>query len=138
LDGTRDEPRRQTSPEGDLAGRVEAVKLREPAQRAEQSATPAERTSEAGGESVWERVFERKNLLRALKRVKTNGGAPGVDGMTVEALHPYLKAHPGPGRQDGLVGSEGRPLDCPRAGLTRGPIDPALFVGWKFRNPTAG
>ena len=71
------------------------MKLREPAQRAEQSATPSERTSEAKGESVWEQVFERKNLFRALKRVKTNGGAPGVDGMTAEALRPYLKAHPG-------------------------------------------
>jgi RNA-directed DNA polymerase len=93
LDGTREEPRRQTSPEGDLAGRVEAVKLRKPAQRAEQPATPSGRTSEAGGESVWEQVCERKNLFRALKRVEANGGAPGVDGMTVEALRPYLKAH---------------------------------------------
>jgi retron-type reverse transcriptase len=42
---------------------------------------------------VWEQVCERKNLLRALKRVEANGGAPGVDGMTVEALRPYLKAH---------------------------------------------
>jgi RNA-directed DNA polymerase len=49
--------------------------------------------SDAVGESIWEQVFERKNLLRALKRVKANGGAPGVDGMTVEALRPYLKAH---------------------------------------------
>jgi hypothetical protein len=78
------------------------VKLREPAQRAEQSATPAGRTSEAGGESVWEQVCKRKNLFRALKRVEANGGAPGVDGMTVEALRPYLKAHPGPGRQPAL------------------------------------
>jgi hypothetical protein len=98
LDGKRDEPRRQTSPEGDLGGRVEAVKLRKPAQRAEPSATPSGRTSEAGGESVWEQVCERKNLFRALKRVEANGGAPGVDGMTAEALRPYLKAHPGPER----------------------------------------
>jgi group II intron reverse transcriptase/maturase len=48
--------------------------------------------SEAVGEGVWERVFERKNLLSALKRVEANGGAPGVDGMTAEALRPYLKA----------------------------------------------
>ena len=85
------------------------VKPARPDQRAEQSLIPGEGMSEAVGESVWERVFERKNLFLALKRVEANGGAPGVDGMTVEALRPYLKAHPGPERQDGLVGSEGRP-----------------------------
>jgi hypothetical protein len=114
------------------------VKPSRPDRRAEQSPTPNEGMSEVVGEGVWEQVFERKNLLRALKRVEANGGAPGVDGMTVKALRPYLKAHPGPGRQDGLVGSEGRPLDCPRAGLMRGPIDRALCDGWRYRNPTAG
>ena len=54
--------------------------------------------SEAVGEGVWEQVYERKNLLSALKRVEANGGTPGVDGMTAEALGPYLKAHPGPER----------------------------------------
>ena len=81
------------------------VKPSRPDQRAEQSLTPGEGMSEAGGESVWEQVFERKNLLSALKRVEANGGAPGVDGMTVEALRPYLKAHPDPCAQDGLVGT---------------------------------
>jgi len=66
--------------------------------RAERSLTSGEGVTEAGGEGVWERVMEKGNLLRALKRVEANGGAPGVDGMTVEALRPYLKAHPGPER----------------------------------------
>lgn len=39
------------------------------------------------------RVLERENLLRALKQVKRNHGAPGIDGMTVEALPAYLKEH---------------------------------------------
>jgi group II intron reverse transcriptase/maturase len=32
----------------------------------------------------------RSNLFAALKRVKQNGGAPGIDGMTVEELPSYL------------------------------------------------
>jgi len=69
------------------------VKPSRPDQRAEQPLTPSKGMSEAGGERVWEQVFERKNLLAALKRVEANGGAPGVDGMTVGALRPYLKVH---------------------------------------------
>ena len=42
---------------------------------------------------MWERIFERKNLFSALKRVKGNKGAPGIDGMTVGELPEYLKAH---------------------------------------------
>ena len=44
-------------------------------------------------EGLWERIFSRENLMRALKRVQSNGGAPGVDGMTVEGLPDHLRAH---------------------------------------------
>ncbi|HEY8202938.1 MAG TPA: group II intron reverse transcriptase/maturase, partial [Actinomycetota bacterium] len=40
-----------------------------------------------------ERVLERENVLRALRRVECNAGAPGVDGMTVAELRPHLRAH---------------------------------------------
>ncbi len=40
-----------------------------------------------------EAVVERENLKTALAQVKRNKGAPGIDGMTVEALGPYLKEH---------------------------------------------
>lgn len=40
-----------------------------------------------------ERVVERGNLLRALKRVQQNQGSPGVDGLTVEELPAYLRKH---------------------------------------------
>jgi Reverse transcriptase (RNA-dependent DNA polymerase) len=50
-------------------------------------ATPVE------GDGLMEHVVERTNLLAALARVKRNGGSPGTDGMTVEELPGYLKAH---------------------------------------------
>lgn len=36
---------------------------------------------------------KRANLQRALKQVRQNKGAPGIDGMTVEELPDYLKHH---------------------------------------------
>ena len=42
-------------------------------------------------EGLLEEVLRRENLKEALKRVRSNRGAPGIDGMTVEALTPYLK-----------------------------------------------
>jgi len=38
-------------------------------------------------------VLERENLKRALKQVKRNKGAPGIDGMSVNELSGYLKQH---------------------------------------------
>jgi group II intron reverse transcriptase/maturase len=42
---------------------------------------------------LWEKIFSRENLLKALERVMENGGAAGVDGMRVEQLPAHLKAH---------------------------------------------
>ena len=44
-------------------------------------------------ESMWERIFSRENMQKALGRVKGNKGAAGVDGMTVKDLSAHLKAH---------------------------------------------
>lgn len=38
-------------------------------------------------------VLERTNLQHALKQVRQNKGAPGIDGMTVEQLPGYLKQY---------------------------------------------
>ena len=40
-----------------------------------------------------EEIVERENLKEALRRVKANKGAPGVDGMTVDQLGDHLKQH---------------------------------------------
>jgi len=37
-----------------------------------------------------EKVLERDNMLRALHRVQSNQGAPGIDGMTVKDLRQYV------------------------------------------------
>src|SRR3990170_6006389 len=42
-------------------------------------------------EGLLEEVLRRENLKQALARVRSNKGAPGVDGMTVDDLTPHLK-----------------------------------------------
>jgi RNA-directed DNA polymerase len=42
---------------------------------------------------LMEAIVARDNLKKALAQVKRNKGAPGIDGMTVEELTPYLKEH---------------------------------------------
>jgi len=37
-------------------------------------------------------IVSRTNMRRAWKQVKANGGAPGVDGITIEEFPPYAKA----------------------------------------------
>jgi len=44
-----------------------------------------------GNAQLMERVVERGNLLRALKRVRRNQGSPGVDGRTVDDLPADLR-----------------------------------------------
>ena len=91
---SRDEQGRQTFPDRDTAGRAKAVKPPGFSQRAEPSPASKEEVPRAtDGAGVWERVFQRDNLFRALVRVERNGGAPGIDGMTVAELRPYLKQH---------------------------------------------
>jgi RNA-directed DNA polymerase len=66
------------------------VKLGGSDQRVEQSPARDEGTSNT---ELWNKIWERQNMLTALERVERNGGAPGIDGMTVEELRPYLREH---------------------------------------------
>jgi len=43
--------------------------------------------------SLLNRVLERNNLVRALKQVRRNKGAPGIDGMSVDELPDFLRQH---------------------------------------------
>ena len=64
------------------------MKLPGTEQRAEPS--PARDEGKSNVE-LWEQVWARENLTAALKRVESNGGAAGNDGMTVSDLRGYLK-----------------------------------------------
>lgn len=75
----------------------------------EESAKSLPKTSE----SLLAQVLERENLMRALKQVRRNQGAPGIDGMTVEELPGYLKDH-WPRIRDELTEGRYRPTPVKR------------------------
>jgi RNA-directed DNA polymerase len=63
-------------------------------QATEARAARADIESQAAGVGPsMEAIVERDNLRKALARVKRNKGAAGIDGMSFEALGPYLKEH---------------------------------------------
>jgi RNA-directed DNA polymerase len=85
--------RQNNQVELDLGTGAEGEAPRAAAQETEARAAKAclERPAVAG--PSMEAVVERENLKKALAQVKRNKGAPGIDGITVEALGPYLKKH---------------------------------------------
>jgi RNA-directed DNA polymerase len=90
LSSLRDEQRRQKLLDKGTTEQMEEVKLPGTEQRAERSPARDEGKSDV---ELWEQVWARENLSAALKRVESNAGAPGNDGMTVKDLRPYLKEH---------------------------------------------
>lgn len=69
-------------------------------------------------DDVMERVCDPQNLTQALKRVKANKGAPGVDGMTVQQLAAYLKSH-GPEIRERILRGEYRPQPVRRVEIPK-------------------
>lgn len=67
-------------------------------------------------------VCSRDNLNRAYKRVKSNKGAPGLDGMTIEELGPYIKM-----RKEEIVRS-----------LLEGRYQPQVVKGVEIPKPKGG
>ena len=59
----------------------------------ERQARPARASKPARGLLLMEEVLRRENIAAAHARVVRNGGAPGIDGMTVEDLMPYCREH---------------------------------------------
>ncbi len=68
--------------------------------------------------TLMERVLARANLQRALKQVRSNRGAPGIDGMSVDALPAYLKEH-WPKIRAQLVAGRYRPRPVRRVDLPK-------------------
>ncbi|HXP96922.1 MAG TPA: reverse transcriptase domain-containing protein [Telmatospirillum sp.] len=56
----------------------------------ERQAATAWEQNRALTQHLMEKVASSANLNQAYKRVKANGGAPGVDGMTVADLRPWI------------------------------------------------
>lgn len=54
-----------------------------------------ENAEKNGASDLLERILHRKNLNAAYKRVKQNGGAAGIDGMTVNDMLAHLREHGG-------------------------------------------
>jgi len=50
-------------------------------------------TERSGRRDLMEMAVRRTNLQNALKRVRSNKGSPGIDGMTVGELSAHLKGH---------------------------------------------
>lgn len=94
MSSSRGERRQQPTPEGAYRRKV-AVQPQGAV--GGPSAPPARDRAESHGTNdvtLLERVLERENLRQALKRIeKKPKAAPGVDGMTVRELRPYLSQH---------------------------------------------
>ena len=74
-------------------GTTETTKQVKPAGAAQSAELFPARDNGKSDVGTWEAVFARENLQTALKRVESNRGAAGIDGMEVNELRGYLKAH---------------------------------------------
>lgn len=69
-------------------------------------------------ENLMEEVCERRNLEEALRRVRANKGAPGMDGKTVDDLVEHLRQH-WPAIRDQLLSGAYRPQPVKRVEIPK-------------------
>jgi len=50
-------------------------------------------TRRRNGGDLLQRIVFRGNMVQAYKQVRKNGGAPGIDGMTLDGMKLYLSEH---------------------------------------------
>jgi len=60
------------------------------------------------GNDLLEKILSADNLNEAYKKVKSNKGSHGIDGMTVDELMPYLKEH-GSELRESILGGKYKP-----------------------------
>lgn len=87
-----EEQRQQNIPQGSLRQRAAVKPSRYAGAPSSSSAQVAPSSREANNDLL-ERMLKGDNLRLAYKRVVQNGGAPGVDSVTVANLQAYLKTH---------------------------------------------
>ena len=100
--------------------------------------------SPACAEQLMEEVCDRGNLERAWKRVRSNKGSPGVDGMTIEDAKDYLREH-WPNIRAQLLSGTYQPQPVKRVGTDpscsarrrRGRRDNAAVLGLSHGDSTA-
>jgi RNA-directed DNA polymerase len=98
-------------------GRSEAPRI---SREGTEAHTAKRRTKSPAGkdEQLMEEVCERTNCLQALKRVKSNKGSAGIDGMTVGQLPGYLKEH-WPAIREQLLSGTYRPQPVKRVEIPK-------------------
>jgi len=69
-------------------------------------------------ERLMEEVCERENVSKALRRVISNQGGPGIDGMTVDKLRDYLLEH-WPSIREQLIAGKYKPSAVKRVTIPK-------------------
>lgn len=104
-----EEPEQDRGESGGTAGNPEPVRHADTARR--------ESTGEEASR-ILEEVLRRENMTAAYKRVVRNKGAPGVDGLEVEALAAYLREH-WPRIREELLSERYRPAPVKRVEIPK-------------------
>jgi len=113
LEGARPQKTGKPVPTSESTG--EAPRVR----RGVEAQSATHENERSGTSELMEKVLKRLNLQQALKRVKKNKGSPGIDGMTVDELPDYLRAHWDELREQLLTGTY-RPAPVKRKLIPKG------------------
>lgn len=89
---------------------------------APQQTFPALDLQRALTDQLMEQICDPKNVIRAYRRVRSNKGKPGVDGMTVHELANWLRSN----------------YQALKASLLDGTYQPQAVRGVQFRKPEGG
>jgi RNA-directed DNA polymerase len=88
-----DRKRQKRMAEADLTGRDRGETPKADGEGSEAMMAGDDNRGPTDATGTMEDILERGNLKSALKRVVTNRGSAGVDGMSVEKLTPFLQEH---------------------------------------------